>query len=542
LDASIQLRRLPWAVLWLLSAPAIAGDSLELGRRLYHEGIGVDGQPVTAMVQGDVPVSGTQLACTGCHKRSGLGASEGGKRALPVTGPVLFGPRSAQPANMLKGRPSYTDQTLLTAIEAGHASDSRLLDVLMPRYRLSEADRSALTTYLRSLGTSPAPGVGTDTVELATIVSDSAQPAEREAVTAVLQRFAQIKDSGTRNEQRRAEASRRHVYGERHARSFRQWHVSVWTLTGSPSGWPEQLEQLYARNPPFAVISGATGDHWSVVDDFCERKEMPCVLPVTAVPQARTGRFYSLYYSAGAQLDARVTAGSFAQDALASNDKVVVVHTGDERGRVARDAFAASLPVEMQGRVVYEEIAVDRETSPAYWQELLRRETPGALVAWLAPAQLAGLAATDAKALPHRIYTADSFTDWTKIRASRNFEERVLHVYPFSLAAQGLAQFPREQVWLKSQGLDGLDTRAAAEALFACHAAGEAMQGMADNYSRDYLMETLEHMLDGTNMTTLFPVATLGTGQRQLVKGAYVVKLASSGQGVRYLSSGWIQP
>ena len=97
-------------------------------------------------------------------------------------------------------------------------------------------------------------------------------------------------------------------------------------------------------------------------------------------------------------------------------------------------------------------------------------------------------------------------------------------------------------MWLKSQGLSGLDARAAAGALFACHATGEALAGLADNYRREYLIETLEHMLDGTSMTTLHPVTTLGTSQRYLVKGAYVVRLAPGDGAARFLQAGWIQP
>jgi hypothetical protein len=519
-------------------------DSIDLGRRLYREGIGVDGKPVTAIVQGDVPVTGSQLACAGCHKRSGLGASEGGSRALVVTAAALFGPVTAQPAKLLVERPPYDDRTFEAAIEAGRASDGRTLDVLMPRYRLSDADMSALVAYERVLGTEVAPGIGETEIELATIVSADAPARDREAVATVVQRFADVKNAGTRNEQRRAAASRRHLYGERHARAFRNWRVSVWTLTGPPSGWPAQLDALYAQRPPFAVISGAAGDDWPVVDEFCERKELPCLLPVTALPRANSGSFFNLYYSAGVRLDARVTARSIDQGFNAADGNVVVVHTDDARGRAARDSFLGSWPSSRRASVVLRAVAPRDAVSPQYWQELIERERPGVLVAWVAAEQLQGLvSATGIVATPpRRIYTAESFTEWTTTRAPPDFERRVLHIYPYNLPAPGLAQFPREQAWLSSQGLEGLETRAAAAALFACHAVGEAMLGMADNYSREYLIETLEHMLDGTSMTSLFPVTTLGTGQRYLVKGAYVARLVPQGQDVRYVSGGWLQP
>jgi mono/diheme cytochrome c family protein len=527
-----------------LAADALAGDPVALGRRLYREGIGVDGQPVTATVQGDVPVTGAQLACAGCHKRSGLGASEGGARALIVTAPLLFGPRSEQPATLLKGRPPYTDQTLRPALEGGRASDGRALDALMPRYRLSDADRSALTAYLRLLGSAADPGVSGTELELATIVSLDAPARDREAVAAVVQRFAALKNRGTRNEGRRAAASRRHLHGERHVRAFRSWHVSVWTLAGPPSGWSAQLEALYAKRPPFAVLSGAAGDNWQVVHDFCERQALPCILPVAPLPPESPTNFYNLYYSAGVRLDAHVTAQSIAQGYDETAGRVLVIYVDDARGRAAHRAFVEFWPAERRANLVARAIVAGTVPSSREWHDILVRERPDVLVAWMAPEQLEALSAAAAgiPTLPGRIYTADSLTDWRTTHAPPAFENRVLHVYPYSLPARGQTQFPREDVWLKSQGLDDLERLAAAQALFACHATGEALGTMADNYSREYLIETLEHMLDGTNMTTLFPVTTLGTGQRYLVKGAYVVRLAPHGDSIRYQPGDWLQP
>lgn len=522
--------------------PAAAQPSTDLGQRLYRSGVGVDGRPVEAVVQGDVSVNGTQLACAGCHKRSGLGASEGGNRALPVTAPVLFGGPAALPANLMPRRPAYDDATLAVAMTSGRASDGRTLDPLMPRYRLSPADLAALTDYLRTLGARPAPGVGADEIELATIVSDSAPARTREAVTAVVQQFASYKNGVTRREQERADASRRHLYGERHARAFRRWHVSVWTLHGEPASWPAQLDELYASRPPFAVISGATGPDWPVVDAFCERRELPCVLPVTDLPRVGSGSFYNLYYSPGAILDARVTASSLAQDRSAGERGVLVVHADDALGHAAFAALRDAWPPSGHGRLQEVALPAGSQPSTRYWEDLLTRTHPASLVAWVDRAALTALTRSRTDLLPTAVYTAASFTDWSQLQAPVEFERRVVHVYPYSLPAAGLSQFPREQVWLKSQGLAGLETLPAAEALFACHAVGEAMLGLADNYSREYLMETLEHMLDGTSMTSLFPVTTLASGQRFLVKGAFVTRLASAGDGVRYVSGGWVQP
>jgi hypothetical protein len=414
---------------------------------------------------------------------------------------------------------------------------------MMPRYRLDADDSRALAAYLHGLGAAREPGVGEDVLELATIVAADAPAQEREAVTAVVRRFAEIKNAGSRQEQRRAEASRRHVYGEKHIRAYRRWNVSVWTLEGPPDGWPAQLDALYRARPPFAVISGTAGTDWPVVHAFCETRELPCILPVTDFAVESGDGHYTLYYSAGVRLEARVTARSISNDFADGGRKILVAYVDDARGRAALAALESELPSRLRSRIVPKAVSAGAAPDAPEWKVMLERVRPSVAVAWLSPTQLQGLAdaATDS-ALPQRIYTAATFIDWNEARARPGFEQRVLHVDPYRLARQGVSRFPREEFWLKQQGFAGLETIPAAEALFACHAVGEAMASMADNYSREYLVETLEHMLDGSRMTTLYPVTTLGTGQRFLAKGAYVLRLQADASAPRYLLSGWIQP
>ncbi|MGH8134705.1 MAG: c-type cytochrome [Steroidobacteraceae bacterium] len=526
-----------------LACAATTTDSVTAGRRIYLEGLGLDGAPVSATVHGDVSATGLMLACVGCHKRSGLGSFEAGLRALPVTGPQLFEPAAQYQAKVGRPRTLYTDETLSRAITQGISSDGRILDPLMPRFRLTAQDLRALTAYLRTLGSQPDPGVSGTELELVTIVSANAAAREREAVIAVVRRFADIKNSGTRQEERRAAASRQHVYGEKHVRAHRQWNLSIWTLEGAAAGWPAQLEKLYRERPPFAVISGATGQDWPVVHDFCESHELPCILPVTDLPVETGAGHYTIYYSAGVRLDARITAQSVAgyDD---PEGTLLVTYVDDARGRAALQAFTAELPGQRRANLATLPIAPESKPTYKDWQDVIHRERPDLLVAWLNPAQLGTLTsiASSAATLPRRIYTAASFTDWQSIRALPMFEQRVFHVYPYTLATPGLAQFPREEAWLNQQKLADLDRIPAAEALFACHAIGEAMAVMADNYSREYLIETLEHMLDGSRMTTMYPLTTLGTGQRFLAKGAHVLRLVPDTGASRYVSAGWIQP
>ncbi len=527
------------------AAAALADEArIDAGERLYRSGLGADGLAIAATVQGDVVNARVALACANCHKRSGLGTSEGRNRAPPITAAALFGEFGAgsglRPA---RSAPQYNDVTLRRAIESGVASDGRELGAFMPRFRLGDRDAAALLDYLHRFGNDAAAGVTATDVRLATIVADSAPAAEREAVTRVLERFAAIKNSGTRREGERAAASRRALYGERHIRAYRRWQLDVWRLSGPSSGWRAQLEKYYAAGAPFAVVSGAVGDEWSAVHEFCEQHALPCVMPVTELPGGATGNHYNVYYSAGVLTEAAVTARELLGDPRVRRQRVLLLYPDNARGKAARAQLESAWTAGGGSGLVFHALAPDAAPVSHDWAALLRRVRPDIVVAWLDAAQLREFAAI-ASGLEHgpeRVLTAESFTDWQGLALAPAIAARVQHVYPYRLPAPGRAQFPREETWLKSQGLAGLARIPAAKALFACHATGEAMAGMADSYSREYLIETLEHMLDGTNMTTLYPLTTLGTGQRYLAKGAYVARPGAGETAGLYTDSHWVQ-
>jgi hypothetical protein len=62
----------------------------EEGKRIYRDGLLSSGQPLEAIVQSSLRLTGDQVACVNCHRRSGLGGSEGQLTARTVTGPALF--------------------------------------------------------------------------------------------------------------------------------------------------------------------------------------------------------------------------------------------------------------------------------------------------------------------------------------------------------------------------------------------------------------------------------------------------------------------
>ena len=530
------------ATLFSATAQSAADDAvalLALGRAIYQTGYRSDGSPVTATVQQDVPLPPGSGACASCHRRSGIGTAEGRSRSLNLTAPALFAATTKPPL-----RPAYDATTIARALVGGVSADGRSLGGLMPRYRLTDDDLQGLVAYLHTLGSEASPGVSATDLTVATIVAEDAPAGDRQALEAVLARYVAIKNAGTRREVERAAAADRHHFGLSRDRAYRRWQLDVWTLKGPASTWDAQLADYYEKNPPFAVLSGTTGHDWAVVHAFCENRRIPCVLPIAAAPPNASNDFYGMYYSSGVELDARVTAASVAADLAGEQARTLVLYHDNEGGRTASAALLAAW--QRLGLPPFTMRAIDpsQAISSRDWSRLLAESRPTVLIAWLSTSQLAGLAVTPAgaKGLPNTVYTAESFTRWSGTPISAEVHSRVRHVYPYTLPRPDLNQFPREQAWLKSQKLESLPLLPAAQALFACHAFGEALSDMESTFSRDYLLETLEHSLDGTQMTSIYPATTLGPNQRTISRGGYVTEIGDIGSATPFVNAKWIEP
>ena len=365
-----------------------------LGEQIYNNG--PQSAPGESM-GGDV-----QQSCRQCHQRSGLGASEGNIVAPPIAGLALFQPRRRGHwelnHNLILGpnpRPAYTRESFAQALRTGVDGAGRTLHRLMPRYDLDDTAVNALLAYLSKLSKDNAPGVFAETLRFATIVTEDATVSQRQGQQRVIDTFLNDKNRGYRFEH--AWSQNPVFYKERKQTAYREWQVDTWELRGGRDTWRQQLDAYYQQRPVFALLGGVSNQPWKEVHRFCEERQVPCILPSTDQPIVTNSDFYSLYFSAGVELEAQVLAKYLRQqELLEGRPRIVQVHDGSVAAARAMKVLKAKV-----GDVVAAEHLVELpvsrtdQTSGREPNSIINTSLPVAThyVLWLDPQLLPGVLA-----------------------------------------------------------------------------------------------------------------------------------------------------
>jgi mono/diheme cytochrome c family protein len=517
------------------------------GKRLYQEGIGSAGHEVSATVEGDVTVTGPKVACVSCHRRSGFGSFEGGRGVPPVNAAALFESRDprlpgANSSDVRRpgARPAYADATLARAIREGVDPAGRNLNPMMPRFTLSDGEMQALIAYLRTLSAQSAPGVTDDTIHFATVIADGVDPRAREALIDVIE--AQFRDHNAESRQDVRRGARAVLGHSRSYRAYRKWQLHVWELNGPAESWDAQLVSLYRSHAVYAVVSGAGSGNWHPVHEFCERMEIPCLFPTLNVPVEDPTSFYSVYLSRGVLLEAEVLAQRLRSSGNCGNAREIVqVYRDSGAGRAA----AARLTEQMSSvapAVLRDKPLRQSETlSPEFWKQLFDKADDTAFVLWLERGDLETLrAGSRPAAIPPTIVLSSSLAGDRLPAWPSSLPGRVCLVHPFDLPGNWNARRAPFSQWLQQRGIQLTAERVQANARLAVTALVRAMKHQKENFSREYLLEWIEHMADNSAWTSVYPRLSLGPGQRFASKGAYVLSLSDRGEWSAV--SEWIVP
>jgi len=516
------------------------------GEAIFRNGTLMSGEAVRGEREANVSVEGTAAACVNCHRHSGLGAAEGLTVIAPITGKYLFRPHGQQAEDMdfrylqrfNLARDPYADEAAVArAIREGIGRGGRVLNYLMPRFKIDDENMASLIAYLKTLSKDVSPGVTEDTLHFATIITPDADPVARRGMLQVMNQFISDKNEFIRGGVRPMRASGEFMY-----KVSRKWQLHVWELSGPPDTWEKQLHERLAAEPVFAVISGLGGRTWEPVHRFCESEAIPCLLPNTDLPVVAESDFYPLYFSKGVLLEAQLVSRELQTDTRKSElRRVIQIYRDRDIGLEASRELAKATVVGNLSHVSH----VLASTSPENTRRELEHALDGvgrgdAIMLWLRP--------DDLKLLPAKVpagadvFLSGDMGDLEQAPLPAAWRKLAHMAYPYDLPDGRKVRMNFPLGWFKIRHIPVVNERVQSDTYLALGVLSEAITHMLESFYRDYLVERIENMLSAHQVSGYYPRFGLAPGQRFASKGGYIVHFADS-DGTRLIADGeWTTP
>jgi hypothetical protein len=537
-----------------------SSSQLSLGERIYNQGMDTSGAPLQGRTEGDIDFKDANFNCAQCHRRSGYGSSEGGNYVLPITGASLFNPRKFDRADLFKKlfkesqtkqfwtrmrsayeRPAYTEASLAKAIREGVDPSGRTLSPLMPRYPIGDRDMAGLIAYLKNLSSRNDPGIDERSIYFATVIGKGADVGSSKAMLSTISGFVEWLNLETKGNQDHPNFSPN--YRSDFAKAFRLWRHEVWELSDNPANWPKELQAHYDKQPVFALIGGMAPGDWTPIHRFCEQNRVPCLFPITELPAQEQPGHYSVYFNGGLSLEAQSIAKFLSKEMKAETANPIVQIVADEEagGMIPAKAFDAALSAESplkSEKISYKKIEDFRQS----WAEYKKNHPhTGALVVW--PGKFGTEVLTELALQPEdveRIYLPSFMLQADFSQFSQEFTGKLVFAYPYELPKAYHPHAFRVRAWMNTRRLPITNDRIQFNTYYALNLLQYSLEHVVDHFSRDYLLEYIEHEAENALNPGTFPRLSLGPEQRFASKGAYLVQF-SSNQSISPVSD-WIVP
>jgi len=535
-------------------------EIMRLGERMYREGVLPSGKPMQAIVQGDIPVDGTSFTCVSCHQRSGLGSFEGGVVTPPTNGRSLYEPlymiykgfkvTSAPPL-----RPAYTDESLASVLRSGIDPAGRVLNRIMPRYMIEEADMTILISYLKSLSSEFSPGVSDSDIHFATVITDDTPPDERDAMLAPLKYYISTKNKQAKvyeTDMSQARMAGAMLLSRKVARMTLS--LSRWILKGPPDTWRTQLEEYYRKEPVFALLGGISKGEWGPVHSFSEDNRIPCILPITDFPVISDTDWYTLYFSKGFYLEGESAARYLnGMDKPFKDESLVMIVRNSREGRALYAGFKETW--EGLGRRLPLTVTLNEgeALTDKRFKQVLDEAKPDVAVIWDGPeAQPAIEALSGSKSRPEVVMVSSGFLGksmWALKEEARPF---TYITYPFRLDENEI----RYNVSLPAMAdmkLTERLQRILKQSYITTLVLTQALMDMNGQYYRDNLLDSIGMSRNAGGMASMsmggevpeetFPLykrLSFAAGQRYASKGCYIVQLTKGENPGLVAKSDWV--
>lgn len=532
-------------------------DDASIGERIFNQGADSSGEALQGQAEGDIDFKDAHFNCAQCHRRSGYGSSEGGNYVLPITGSSLFNPRSFERTDLFQKlfkerqsqlfwarmrsanpRPAYTDESLARAIREGIDPSGRKLSPLMPRYKLRDQDMAGLTAYLKILSEHNDPGVDEKSIYFATVVSRNVNNGDKNAMLTTIAKYVEWLNLETRGNQQHPNFSPN--YRSDFAKAFRIWKHDVWELSDNPADWPNELAAYYEKRPVFALIGGMAEGDWRPIHEFCEKNKLPCLFPITDLPTVEQTNHYSIYFNQGLSLEAK-TIANYLRNEKAS--PIVQIFSDDAEGNIPSKVFSQSLDADSTSAI--ENISVKNlEEFRSKWPKYVETHPRmGAVVVWPGRFNKALLSIVGSTAQHiDRIFLPSQLLHANLTGILKNIATKLYFSYPNELPGAYHPHAFRVRAWMNTRKLEISKPTIQFNTYYGLNLLQYGLEPIAEHFSRDYLLENIEHEAENALNPGTFHRLSLGPEQRFASKGAYIVQLDASGKQLIAPVSDWIAP
>ena len=532
-------------LLFLFAHPAVAADggpeivappaglsteeALRLGEAMYRKGMLPSGEPMTALVQGDIEVKGDVLTCSNCHMQSGLGSYEGGVTTLPTNGAKLYAPlrtgydlpSTSMGIRPLKApRPAYTDESLARALRIGVDAAGRRMSETMPRYILDDREMGIMIFYLKNLSSTYSPGATRDLIKLATVVSEGVKPEDRKSMLEPMMSFIKMFP----------------------------WKLSldVWELKGPQDTWKGQLEKYYQQKPVFALAGGMVKGSWLPMHEFCQKNSIPCIFPITDLPVISENDWYTLYFSKGYYQEGETAAKYLANVLELSPEKqpikqIIQVFREKDEGKAVSQGFADSWKKFGSTPLINKTVSANETTGVDYWKRLSALHPDAVLLLWLGPEDLAGIESLgELREKPFMVFVSSTMLGEALTSLPDKIRNFRYITYPYGLPEErAQVRAAVDQFWL-SRNVHPTNKTISAKVYSLISLLSQDLGGLKNNRYRDYFLDLFDMMEDQTGSSVMYPRLSFGPGQRYASKGCYIVTLTEGPQPKIIRKSEWV--
>ncbi|MFV1984795.1 MAG: hypothetical protein ACC657_14715 [Thiohalomonadales bacterium] len=501
---------------------------IQVGKQIYQQGILRYGKPLTGIGAGEIELSGSQASCIRCHRRSGFGSTEGDLRISPIIGEILYDERNKSYQQWNKhrtkgqgARPAYTDKTLINAMTQGTGADNRILNVLMPRYKLSSYEAKAVIAYLKSLSIKTEHGITKTDIHIATLFTSDVPDSARKTMVNLLTVFIKDVNAKTRKEQRRASNSPWHKKWE--YESYRTIKLHIWELTGPESSWKQQLQNHYKKQAVFAVVNGISNQPWNVIHQFCNQTELPCLFPTTEIPMLSNDNVYNFYYSGGISYDAKSIASHIKKIPNKQSKNILQIYRNSAKNNSAVKSLQTDLQLD-NIKIRQHIISNKQSLSAAQWSKIINQYKPDIIVSWLNENDIKALNSNAVNLQQiERFYFSYSHLGENYSKAITSPLEKSYLVYRYMLPKLREQSIKRATVWAKRKKIDISQEKIIGNSFFAVTLLNRSIKKMRAYLKRDYLVEIIESALENNVFNSVYPDLSLGPDQRIASKGAYII-------------------